>query len=764
MKFGQIHVKNIVDAGLCTGCGICAAVCRTNALRIENNVCSMDNIDKCINCRMCERCCPSYGYNLKNLYNDFFGIYEGISLNNDIVSKATSGGAITQLLCNALEKKVVDKVVIVSKTDNVEEGICKYIVTDSTIDVKSAAGSNYVVANIEKVLDQLLNSKKKYAVVALPCQLYGITQAAQKYSRLADAIKFKIGVLCGYTYQDECIDGLASICGEDSKNIKSVIGWREDGLPGYTKLKKTNGEIVRIPFIDEHSIDVTYYSHKKCLLCKDCFADYADLVAGDIGRGWSDRKTLIITRTNIGEDIINALKDDIAIEKLSVAQLKQTPLKFMEIEKRSKVTERQTQFKEPYPKWYGDYNEEKLLPIRKATVRYLNKYQSNVREKRDFIKNNPARFLKIGKNLYGGLETRKVLKYLFLFEKVIQYVLRLKWKRLLLPQIAYSKSQAVGEGALNVAIIGLGPWGIQYLPILYNRPDYNLVAVCDVNEQTIEKITKKYKINVRTVEEIMQDNTIDTVFILTPNHTHESLILKSFENGKNVYVEKPLSNEYNTALRIYQKSRECGKLLYVAHSMKIGRGFQTMKSLIEKGDIGKIQQFSCVRTLSGMNEHLRLSWRADNELVPLLPLLQLGIHLIDACIYLFDDVKHISSSVHETCGLTDYVICLLQAGEIQGSLITNYNTENSFEFVIYGSKGKIVLDENELYVYKNGCSKRLLTGLKNDNPLFKEVDEFLKWRVFDEIPQNTPERALKTVNLFEKIRNDSKEKKAYGTK
>ena len=41
MKIGQAHIRNIVDTGLCTGCGICTAVCHTNALKIENNVCSM---------------------------------------------------------------------------------------------------------------------------------------------------------------------------------------------------------------------------------------------------------------------------------------------------------------------------------------------------------------------------------------------------------------------------------------------------------------------------------------------------------------------------------------------------------------------------------------------------------------------------------------------------------------------------------------------------------------------------------------------------
>jgi len=50
----------------CKGCGICVAFCPTKVLIMDTDYkCTIDNIDACIKCGLCELRCPDYAIYLK---------------------------------------------------------------------------------------------------------------------------------------------------------------------------------------------------------------------------------------------------------------------------------------------------------------------------------------------------------------------------------------------------------------------------------------------------------------------------------------------------------------------------------------------------------------------------------------------------------------------------------------------------------------------------------------------------------------------------
>lgn len=52
--------KVVIKPAWCKGCGICVAFCPTKALALENDKVVMPDVDKCIQCGMCELRCPDY--------------------------------------------------------------------------------------------------------------------------------------------------------------------------------------------------------------------------------------------------------------------------------------------------------------------------------------------------------------------------------------------------------------------------------------------------------------------------------------------------------------------------------------------------------------------------------------------------------------------------------------------------------------------------------------------------------------------------------
>ena len=103
------------NTSLCTGCGVCAAVCPKACLKIELNedgfyVPYLVN-DSCINCGICDKVCPKESTG---------SMSEPVSLtavtvkDEDVLKTTSSGG-----LCYEIAKNAIDKY----RNDNLPENI-----------------------------------------------------------------------------------------------------------------------------------------------------------------------------------------------------------------------------------------------------------------------------------------------------------------------------------------------------------------------------------------------------------------------------------------------------------------------------------------------------------------------------------------------------------------------------------------------------------------------------------------------------------------
>jgi 2-oxoglutarate ferredoxin oxidoreductase subunit delta len=52
--------KLVINPSWCKGCGICVAFCPKKVLSIENEKVVVNDIEKCIQCGMCELRCPDF--------------------------------------------------------------------------------------------------------------------------------------------------------------------------------------------------------------------------------------------------------------------------------------------------------------------------------------------------------------------------------------------------------------------------------------------------------------------------------------------------------------------------------------------------------------------------------------------------------------------------------------------------------------------------------------------------------------------------------
>lgn len=114
--------------------------------------------------------------------------------------------------------------------------------------------------------------------------------------------------------------------------------------------------------------------------------------------------------------------------------------------------------------------------------------------------------------------------------------------------------------------------------------DYEIVGVCDVNEQVAKETAERHQIpSFYTDAEIMlQEKKPDVVSVCVPNCFHKEYTMLALKYGANVLCEKPLAFRYEDAKEMYDFAKAKGKLLMACQSMRFTPDRLAAKAYLEE--------------------------------------------------------------------------------------------------------------------------------------------------------------------------------------
>jgi predicted dehydrogenase len=101
-----------------------------------------------------------------------------------------------------------------------------------------------------------------------------------------------------------------------------------------------------------------------------------------------------------------------------------------------------------------------------------------------------------------------------------------------------------------------------------------------------------------TYREMIADESIDAVMILTPDHWHARMAMDAARAGKHVYLEKPMCQTAGEALELRKVVNETGIVLQVGHQNRQQASYIKAREVVERNLIGKI---SAVETFTNRN-------------------------------------------------------------------------------------------------------------------------------------------------------------------
>lgn len=147
---------------------------------------------------------------------------------------------------------------------------------------------------------------------------------------------------------------------------------------------------------------------------------------------------------------------------------------------------------------------------------------------------------------------------------------------------------------IHMGLIGCGTRGNMVSRFFGRNNDCVFVAACDVAKTKLDQTAARLSENGAKVDRygdyrrILDRKDIDAVLIATPDHWHSPMTVEACKAGKDVYVEKPVSNTIDAAQKMVEAARQYRRVVQVGLQQRQGKHFQEAAKLVQGGLLGTV--------------------------------------------------------------------------------------------------------------------------------------------------------------------------------
>ena len=179
---------------------------------------------------------------------------------------------------------------------------------------------------------------------------------------------------------------------------------------------------------------------------------------------------------------------------------------------------------------------------------------------------------------------------------------------------AVSKGRVIGANdRINVGFVGCGGRMNAHIRRVMERNkergDVQAVAVNDIWDKRKQRAREATGVDQRSVyhdyREVCARPDVDVVVIASPDHWHHLQTLDALRNGKDVYLEKPMTYTVDEAREVAEAVKSSGRVLQVGSQYTSMDHFWKAKQAIKDGLLGEVVWASGG---FGRNRNLRGEW------------------------------------------------------------------------------------------------------------------------------------------------------------
>ncbi len=248
---------------------------------------------------------------------------------------------------------------------------------------------------------------------------------------------------------------------------------------------------------------------------------------------------------------------------------------------------------------------------------------------------------------------------------------------------------------IRVGVVGCGRVAQQkHLPIIASLPEAELVAVCDLDRATRERLVEQYglRASFENFHELVAHDAVDAVMVAVPTQFHADVGVAALEAGKHVMIEKPLALGLDEVDRLEAAAKSAQKTVAVAMNSRWHRLSRAAHDVVTSGALGTPGLLRSVFTDDfRLNEKPR-PWMMQHEKAGCV-LVEQAIHHFDLWRYLLgSEVTDIYAEMNDpsTSSERAAVTATMANGVLVSAMFTEGLKANN-ELEIYGDQAHLML-------------------------------------------------------------------------
>ena len=190
------------------------------------------------------------------------------------------------------------------------------------------------------------------------------------------------------------------------------------------------------------------------------------------------------------------------------------------------------------------------------------------------------------------------------------------------PSVVTPPRRLLPADRVRLGVVGAGNVADLNVAGYLDHPRCDVVAVCDVDAELAGAAARRWDVAkvYADFDDLLDDDDVDAVEVLTPTHLHHAHVLAALRAGKHVSVQKPLANSVPEARELARVAAETGLVLRVSECFRHYPPLERARELVESGVIGRVIGVR-VKTVVGQTDSafqagLRLEgygWRLDGR-------------------------------------------------------------------------------------------------------------------------------------------------------
>jgi predicted dehydrogenase len=156
---------------------------------------------------------------------------------------------------------------------------------------------------------------------------------------------------------------------------------------------------------------------------------------------------------------------------------------------------------------------------------------------------------------------------------------------------------AEAPATIRLGLIGCGGiMGSHIKGLVARREAVSVAWLCDVDPAQIDRAAKLLEgfqgappRRTPRFEDVLEDRDVDACIIATPHHWHAPIALRAMEQGKDLYIEKPISHAFDEGPKIIAAARKYGRVVQQGSQMRSSPVTAEAGRLLKEGAIGEVK-------------------------------------------------------------------------------------------------------------------------------------------------------------------------------